>query len=470
MDSIKQSSSQLVFTVRRQKAELIAPAKPTPRETKLLSDIDDQEGLRFQIPVINFYRKDSYSDLDSSMGGNYDPVKVIKNAIAEALVFYYPFAGRLREGNGRKLMVDCTGEGVMFVEAEADVALEQFGDELKPPFPCLEELLCDVPGSAGVVNCPLLLIQVTRLKCGSFIFAVRLNHTMSDATGLVEFMTAVGEMARGASAPSTHPVWCRELLNARNPPRVTCTHHEYDEVPDTKCTIIPSDDMVHKSFFFGPSEVSALRRFLPPHLRKCSTFELLTSVIWRCRTISLKLDPEEEVRVLCLVNARFKFNPLLPNGFYGNAFAFPVAVATAEKLIKNPLGYALELVKKAKSDVTEEYMKSVADLMVMKGRPHFAVVRTFLVSDVTRAGFGEVDFGWGKPVYGGLAKGGVGPFPGMASFYIPFRNKNGENGIVVPMCLPVFAMEIFVKEIERMLKGDDDPLVNTSYAIIKPAL
>ncbi|KAG5596755.1 hypothetical protein H5410_037987 [Solanum commersonii] len=183
MDSIKQSSSQLVFTVRRQKTELIAPAKPTPRETKLLSDIDDQEGLRFQIPVINFYRKDSYSN--SSMGGNHDPIKVIKKAIAETLVFFYPFAGRLREGNGRKLMVDCTGEGFMFVEADADVTLEEFGDELQPPFPCLEELLYDVPGSAGVLNCPLLLIQVTLLKCGSFIFAVRLNHTMSDALVLL---------------------------------------------------------------------------------------------------------------------------------------------------------------------------------------------------------------------------------------------------------------------------------------------
>ncbi|OMO99206.1 Transferase, partial [Corchorus capsularis] len=145
-------STSLVFTVRRCKPELVAPAKPTPLEYKLLSDIDDQEGLRFQIPVIQFYK------YNPSMQGK-DPARVIKEALAQTLVFYYPFAGRLREGPHRKLMVDCTGEGVMFIEADADVTLEQFGDALQPPFPCLDELLCDVPGSGGVLNCPLLLIQ-----------------------------------------------------------------------------------------------------------------------------------------------------------------------------------------------------------------------------------------------------------------------------------------------------------------------
>ncbi|KAL3573962.1 hypothetical protein D5086_024575 [Populus alba] len=67
---------------------------------------------------------------------------------------------RLREGDNRKLMVECTGEGILFIEADADVTLEQFGDPLQPPFPCLEELLFDVPGSSGVLNCPLLLIQL----------------------------------------------------------------------------------------------------------------------------------------------------------------------------------------------------------------------------------------------------------------------------------------------------------------------
>ncbi|KAB5529691.1 hypothetical protein DKX38_019772 [Salix brachista] len=103
-------------------------------------------------------------------------------------------------------MVECTSEGILFIEADADVTLEQFNDPLQPPFPCLEELLFDVPGSSGVLNCPLLLIQVSRFKCGGSLFALRLNHTISDAPGLVQFMASVGEMTSGVSVPSVPPV------------------------------------------------------------------------------------------------------------------------------------------------------------------------------------------------------------------------------------------------------------------------
>ncbi|KAJ6383981.1 hypothetical protein OIU78_027311 [Salix suchowensis] len=105
--------------------------------------------------------------------------------------------------------------------------------------------------------------QVTRLKCGGFLFGLRLNHTMSDGSGLAQFLTAVGEMARGATAPSVPAVWERYVLNARNPPRVICTHREYEEIADNKATIIPPDNMAHRSFFFGPSEISALRKLTP---------------------------------------------------------------------------------------------------------------------------------------------------------------------------------------------------------------
>ncbi|KAI4347882.1 hypothetical protein L6164_008658 [Bauhinia variegata] len=166
---------------------------------------------------------------------------------------------------------------------------------LQPPFPCFEDLLFDVPGSAGVLHSPLLLVQVTRLKCGGFIFGLRLNHTMSDAAGLVQFMNALGEIARGADEPSIPPVWCRELLNARDPPQVTCVHREYEQVPDTKGTIIPLDDMAHRSFFFGPTEIAAVRRFIPHHLSQSSSaFEILTALLWRCRTLALQPDSDEE--------------------------------------------------------------------------------------------------------------------------------------------------------------------------------
>ncbi|KAK6243675.1 hypothetical protein QUC31_010084 [Theobroma cacao] len=431
--------TSLTFTVRRCEPELVAPAKPTPHECKLLSDIDDQESLRFQIPVIQFYRH------NPSMQGK-DPAKIIREALAKALVFYYPFAGRLREGPNRKLMVDCTGEGVLFIEADADVTLEQFGDELHPPFPCFDELLYDVPGSEGMLNCPLLLIQITRMKCGGFIFAVRLNHVMSDGAGLKQLMSAVGEMARGMVTSSIPPVWERHLLDAGDPPRVMFTHHEYDEVEGI---ITPPDNMVERAFFFGPNEISSLRRLLPRHLRQCSKFELLTACLWRCRTVAINPDPDDEVRMLCVANTRSKFNPPLPSGYYGNAVVFPAAKTTARKLFRNPLGYAVELVKQAKASVTEEYVKSVSSLMVIRDKQlHFPVVRSFLISDVTNFGFGDVDYGWGKAVFGGPAKA-LGPI----SFLIQSKDKNGEVGTLVSICLPAPAMESFAKELDNILKG-----------------
>ncbi|GMH10521.1 hypothetical protein Nepgr_012362 [Nepenthes gracilis] len=451
------SSPLLVFTVRRREPVLVAPAKPTPYEWKELSDIDDQEALRFQIPAIQFYRR--YESSNGSPRG--DPARVIREAVAKALVFYYPLAGRLREGSGRKLIVECTGEGVLFIEADADVTLDHFGHALQPPYPCLEELLYDVPGSSGILHCPLILIQVTRLKCGGFIFALRVNHTMCDGIGLVQFMNAVAEIARGAQLLSLPPVWQRNLLKARVPPRITCTHVEYDEVADTKGTIITQEEMAHRSFFFGPNALNAIRRLVPQHLQAhYTTIELLTACLWRCRTIALQLDPEEDVRMVFIVNARSKFNPPLPAGYYGNAFAFPMAVSKAGTICEKHFVYTVELLRKAKASVTEEYMKSVADLMVIKGRPHITVVRTFLVSDLTRMGFQDVDFGWGKPKYCGSAKGGVDALPGVVSFYTPFKTSSGDDGIIVPICLPVVAMERFVEELEGFLKfGNNCPEV-----------
>ncbi|XP_048319554.1 alcohol acyl transferase 1 allele RGa-like [Ziziphus jujuba] len=443
------NNSHLAFQVKRCIPELVVPAKPTPHEVKKLSDIDDQESLRFLIPAIWFYRNNSSNN--PSMEGK-DPVKVIREALGKALVYYYPLAGRLTEDRNKKLMVDCNGQGVLFVEANAEVTFDQLGHTIQPPSPFLNEFLYNVPGSDDILGCPLILIQVTRLLCGGFILALRVNHTMCDAFGLCQFMNALAEMAKGAQHPTIPPVWKRELLNARDPPRITRIHHEFpQESTDDhhQDADLDQTNMVQFPLFLNSNQISAIRNHLPPHLRStCTRFELLTACLWRCRTLALNLDPEEVVQISGLVNGRGKKSTKglnLPVGYYGNAFVYPSAVSKAGVLCKKPLGYAVELVKKAKSEMDEEYIRSFADLLVIRGRHRFKITKGYLVvSDVTSAGLDKIDFGWGLPEHAGPAIG----FP-LISFFMKYK-VGGEDGVVIPIWLPLFAVERFRQEVKKI--------------------
>ncbi|KAJ7942316.1 Benzyl alcohol O-benzoyltransferase [Quillaja saponaria] len=317
--------------------------------------------------------------------------------------------------------------------------------QFNPHVHFLTSFLHQVPGSEGITGCPLLLIQVTRLLCGGFVFAVRLNHTMADSLGLAQFLKAVAEFARGATELSVSPVWERHILNARDPPRITCTHNEYDLETNNKAYQIMEENhnMINESFYFGPKEINAIRKHVQ---ERCTTFELLTACLWKCRTVALEFDPEEIVRLSITVNLRGKKhqNLHIPSGYYGNGFGFPAVTSKAGLVCENSLGYVVELVKKGKSEMSEEYIKSVADLMEIKGQPGLVLNGNFIVSDNTRVGFGEIDFGWGKALCAGPANALT-----LISFYSQYRSR-GEEGIAVPICLPEFAMERFCQELKRM--------------------
>lgn len=271
---------------------------------------------------------------------------------------------------------------------------------------------------------------------------------MSDAPGLVQFMTALGEVARGASVPSIRPVWKRELLLARDPPRVSCVHHNYLQLhdDDKRGSIDSMAELETHCFFFGPEDMACLKKQTPHPARKCSNFDVLTACLWRCHTVALNLNLDDEVRVAIAVDARTKFNPPLPVGYYGNATGQPVAITTVGELCQNPLGYAVELIMSAKASVTDEFMRSTADFLAEKGRPGFNTVRTLIVSDLTRLGFTDVDFGWGKALYGGTTRGNP-----PASFFVLSRNNRGEGGIGVVIDLPRPVMATFALEIQKMI-------------------
>ncbi|RLN00651.1 benzyl alcohol O-benzoyltransferase-like [Panicum miliaceum] len=276
--------------------------------------------------------------------------------------------------------------------------------------------------------------HVTRLLCGGFVLALRLNHTICDAIGIIQFLSAVAELSRGFPAPTVAPSWSHELLEARNPPRPTFPHHEFDAVPPPAP---PPGDMVTRTFTFGPSGVYAIKKGLPPKLRDtATTFEVLAAALWRARTAALELPPDEDVRLLGL-----------PAGYYGNACVPTGGLVTAGALLAGSLGDTVELVREAKAAVTAEYVRSTADLLVLRARPYVAMSNMFLVSDNRRTGFHRVDFGWGVPVFGGPSTAMWG-----GSFILAVRNADGENAAALPIMLPRPAMDRFASEVERLLK------------------
>ncbi|XP_047063519.1 benzyl alcohol O-benzoyltransferase-like [Lolium rigidum] len=428
----------LVFAVRRRDPELVGPAAPTPRETKRLSDIDNQNVLRIYVSLAFFYRgrEDAVAPAD--------PAGVVRRALGEALVHYYPLAGRLREVEGRKLVVDCTGEGVLFVEAEADVRLAELqAAGLRPPIPCMDQLLLEVEGSSGTLGTPLMLIQVTRLLCGGFVLALRHSHAMCDAIGIAQFINAVAELARGLPAPTVAPAWSRELLEV---PRAPASSFPRSESAAAAQAPQPVDaDMVVRSFTFGPSEVAAIKKRLPPLLRDtATTFEALAAFLWRARTAALEFPPDDDAPapLAILANFRAAAELGLPSGYYGNAAVPTLALADAAALRRGSLEDAVALVRHAKVVVTADYVRSRVEELALGGRPP---LNKYLLSDLRRAGFHRVDFGWGKPVFGGPVYHVFG-----ISFFIAFTDQNGEDAVVVPVALPRQAMERFAVEMESL--------------------
>ncbi|XP_019181637.1 PREDICTED: methanol O-anthraniloyltransferase-like [Ipomoea nil] len=458
-----------VFCVRRSKPQLILPESETQRDVVQVSDIDDQGSLRVQVAVLMAYK------VNEEMRGIMDPVEEIKRGLGKALVFYHPLAGRIIEGQNKKLVVFCFDEKrVWFVPAKANVELDELGVEsLHPPCPHLNKLLHHVPDSTGITERPLLHIQLTRFTCGGFVLAIRFNHTMMDSQGLVQFLNSVAELGHGgATAPSILPVWERDFLKSRPTPRITCTHREFEESDESKTAVFHGKSVdvekllknlrwlfgetlvfgmliLKRSFTFGSRELQAIK---DQCLENCTTFEALTACLWKCRTAALNPHPAATVKLTFLVNVRERLQGgtyELNRGYYGNTFVSVAAATTAELLCKNPVAYAAELIREAKNNVNEDYVKSVADLMVLKGRPKWSVLRNLLIADNTRLGLDEVDFGWGRPMFGGVVSVSYG-----VGYLVPHKRMEDINkGVLVALALPPIVMGKFQNEIREMIGG-----------------
>lgn len=297
--------------------------------------------------------------------------------------------------------------------------------------------------------------QVTRFQCGGFVIGLQFSHCIADGYGMVQFIKAIADMARGEVASVVQPVWDREQLMARSPPSTAYVQQKLLSLLMDPAAATPPASMASQYFFFGTVDVSALRSHLPEDLAaSCTRFELLTAAIWRCRTAAWGHDAGKRTRLSILENARRRWDHIIPRGYYGNAIVYHVVDITAGELCERPLGHAVELIREAKKDATEEHLRSTVDfmasargLMTPDGKPKVVYdEEAYSVSDWTRLGEDGVDLGWAERVGGGVAM----PLS-IVSFNGTCRNSNGEESVVVSMWLPQGVMDRFEKEIAALV-------------------
>lgn len=131
---------------------------------------------------------------------------------------------------------------------------------------------------------------------------------------------------------------------------------------------------------------------------------------------------------------------------------FPCAITEASKLVHEPLTYAASLISAVKDKVADnEHRASVLDFIEVNGRRgFFSEGGAFVVSDMTRLRFVDMDFGWrSKAIYGGPARAGTGLVPGMVTSLISHKSKEGLAGMLALVSLPSECVGEFHKEVRK---------------------
>ena len=115
-----------------------------------------------------------------------------------------------------------------------------------------------------------------------------------------------------------------------------------------------------------------------------------------------------------------------------------------------PIRYAVNLISEAKRGVMgDEHRTSVIDFIEVNGRPGFYIDGTYVVSDMSRLRFDNIDFGWGPALFGGVARAGTGPAPGMLTPLVGYKDEEGIEGVLALVSLPLESVDRFRMEVRK---------------------
>ncbi|KAA3480055.1 shikimate O-hydroxycinnamoyltransferase-like [Gossypium australe] len=325
----------------------------------------------------------------------------LKEALSKILVPFYPIAGRLGYDENGRLEIICNAEEVLFVEAETTSVMEHLiGDftENSQVF----RLIPKVDYSGGVSSYPLLVLQVTKLKCGGVCLGVGFQHTLGDGIAALHFINSWADTSRSLSLAIVLFI-DRTLLRPRDPPTPKFYHVEHDPSLVLKsASKSQSDDhkpSIVSTFKLTADQLNTLKAKAnvanENSGKKHTTFNILAAHIWSCVSKARGPSVDQDTKL---------FFPV--DGYFGNVTFRHARIAKAGDLEIESFTDTIKRIHEALNQTNDEYLRSPIDYIEIMSNlnnlvtgPHTFRCPNLYVIPWNWLPTYEADFGWGRPIY-----------------------------------------------------------------------
>ena len=366
--------------------DTVKPSSPTPQHLHhyQLSFLDQLQPLVF-MPLVFYYP--NYSEANLS---NEEQSDRIKKSLADALTRFHMLAGRVKDN----LCIDCSDEGVHYVEAKVKCSLSEF---LTSPTPC--ELNKFLPFELDEVNELPTAIQVTFFNCGGLAIGILMSHRIIDALSFILFLKSWSAIARGDGNIVSPPMDSAKLF----PPQDLSGFN-----PNIGIT---KDKIVTKRFVFDASAIAEIRDKYSSDDKNIeyprpTRVEALSAFIWSrlMAATQPKPDPNKIYSIIHAVNLRTKTDPPLPYDYFGNISRFAMSVPSRD--IEEGFHGIIKPIREGIKKIDGNFVKMLqqGDLYLKYVKENSSIflkgeLLTLSFTSLCKFPLYEVDFGWGKPAW-----------------------------------------------------------------------
>ncbi|XP_074319683.1 BAHD acyltransferase DCR-like [Silene latifolia] len=447
----KQETSQSIKVKITKKSNVQPKKKIGRKECQLVT---------FDLPYLGFFYNQKLLIYKGNGSDYEETVTKLKEGLSKVLEEFYQLAGILaRDDDGVfKIVYDDDMDGVEVLEAIVDHDGKD-GDH-DGMMVSAEELaskeisfMKDLIPYDGILNLeglhrPLLAIQLTKLRNG-LAMGCAFNHAVLDGTSTWHFMRSWADICCGANTISLAPFLDRTKARST---RVKLTIPEAPPQPES----VALQPLREKLFKFSETTIEKIKTALNSGKRDdippFSTFQTLSTHIWRAVTAARGLKPEEPTAFAIFVDCRKRVSPSMPESYFGNLIQAVFTGTAAGLVTGNPPEFSASMIQAAiKAHDAAAIEKRNKEF---EGNPFIfqykdAGMNCVAVGSSPRFKVYDVDFGFGKPER--VRSGTNNRFDGMVYLY---PGKDGGKSIDVEISLEANAMEKLEKDKEFLLDGE----------------